>query len=111
MVKMKKTVIYILFILLVSCKKNTEVSCDGSTPTYDGEISVIISDNCTSSSCHDAGSKHGAWTSYSNMKEVLDNGKFENSVLIDQNMPKFKNLSEEELGLIKCWADNNYPEN
>lgn len=107
-------VVGLFFLTATSCKKDDDKftpMCDGSNPTYNGEIKAIIDANCTASGCHNAGSSNGAWTSYQNMKPVLDNGKFEKQVLIDQTMPKNSSLSESTLNTIQCWVDNGYPEN
>ena len=108
---MKKLFYLTLIIALASCKKKDETSCDGSTPTYDTEINVIINQSCATSNCHTTDYKHGDFTSYENMKEVLDNGKFATKVLDNKSMPKGSSLDESELNLIRCWVDNGYPEN
>ncbi|MCB0396974.1 MAG: hypothetical protein KDD36_09990 [Flavobacteriales bacterium] len=94
-----------------ACKKDKKTPvCDGSMPTYNTEISVIIQSSCMGSSCHGAGSKHGEWTSYTNLKPQLDNGGFKKYVLEKQSMPKGSSLSQEQLNMIQCWVDNGYPE-
>ena len=108
------TISVFVLILANACKKDDEFvpMCDGSTPTYDAEIATIINDNCTNLACHSAGSANGDWTSYINLKPVLDNGEFEKQVLTDMTMPQGDaTLTESQLNLIRCWADNNYPEN
>ena len=97
--------------VLMSCKKDelhTPV-CDGSNPTYDADISLIIDQNCIQ--CHGANSSHGDFTTYNNMNSVITNGKFEQEVLTDQTMPQNGSLSQEQLNKIKCWVENGYPEN
>lgn len=111
---MKKsfTLLTILFIFLGSCKKDLlDPECDGSKPTYDGEVKSIIDANCTNSSCHGSGSKHDDYTTYDGLSEVIANGEFEEHVLNKQNMPRGGDLSQNEINLIQCWVDNNYPEN
>ena len=105
-----------IFILFLSnaCGKDDKFvpACDGSMPTYDADIKSIINANCTSAPCHGSGSVNGDWTTYAGMTTVLNNGQFEKQVLTDMTMPQGSaTLSEAQLNLIRCWADNNYPEN
>ena len=94
----------------VSCSDPLVPICDGSTPTYDGSIKAIIDNNCTGGLCHDNGSSKGDFTSYSGLKTVIDNGKFETEVLVNQSMPRNGNLSQEEIDAIQCWMENDYLE-
>jgi len=99
-----------VFLLLAACNKKQNAACDGSSPTYESEIKAIISANCGSSSCHGSGSSNGDFTTYANLKPVLNNGKFKSEVIDKQSMPKNGKLTSSELSKIVCWKDNNYPE-
>lgn len=109
--KAQSTMKYFLAIFLLStavlfaCKKENKFVpvCDGSTPTYDTDISAIISQNCVS--CH------SNYATYSGLSSTFSNGDFEKEVLNDQTMPKGGSLSEAQLNQIKCWAENGFPEN
>lgn len=94
-----------------SCNKTEAPVCDGSSPTYDANIKSIIDNNCTS--CHDAGSGDGDYTTYAAFSSHRSSGKFESSVLVKQDMPESGNnpLSQDQLNLIQCWVENGYPEN
>ena len=110
--KLNYLFIFVLtFLVAVSCKKEElqTPECDGSNPTYDSEISLIINQNCTH--CHGTNSSNGDFTSYAGMSTVINNGRFEQEVLIDQTMPQNGSLSQDELNTIKCWVENGYPEN
>lgn len=107
---MKNLVYLICTIGLVSCNNKDEISCDGSTPTYDTEIKVIVNESCATTNCHTTGYSHGDLTSYENMKEVINNNSFKAKVLDTKSMPKGSSLNEDELNLIQCWVDNGYPE-
>lgn len=100
----------IITLTIVSCGEPLVPKCDGSTPTYEGSIKVIIDNNCTGGLCHDNGSNKGDFTSYSGLKTVIDNGKFKTEVLVDQSMPRNGNLSQEEINAIQCWMENDYLE-
>lgn len=92
-------------VVLFACKKEEkfEPVCDGSSPTYDSDISAIISQNCVG--CH------SSYASYSGLSSTFSNGDFEREVLNDQTMPQSGSLSEAQLNEIKCWAENGFPEN
>ena len=92
-------------ILTFSCNKTEPFVpvCDGSSPTYDADISLIIQQNCIQ--CH------GDYSSYAGLSTVISNGQFEKEVLTDQTMPQSSPLTEAQLNKIKCWVENSYPEN
>jgi len=89
------------------CRKDKpeEIVCDGSTPTYTGQIRAIINSNCTSSACHPG------FTTYSGLQSVVQNGMFAREVLERRSMPRNGKLSTQALVQIKCWVENGYPEN
>ncbi|MFK7786841.1 MAG: hypothetical protein AB8B56_17100 [Crocinitomicaceae bacterium] len=98
-------------IVLFACNKNKAYVpvCESTVPvTYTSHIKTIIDDNCMN--CHDAGSNDGAYNTYNALSGVTSNGTFEQVVLVDKSMPKFSNLEESELNLIKCWVENGYAE-
>jgi hypothetical protein len=115
---MKNTFFFctLISIFLLSCNKYdvtaVEVSCDGSTPTYDGAISNIINTNCAISGCHPEGTGHiGDYSTYASFEKHRNNGWFEKQVLKKQYMPKGFTLSQDELNTIMCWVENGFPEN
>jgi len=111
---MKTTYLFFAFAVIAiaaSCNKTPEFTpeCDGSTPTYDADISLIIQQNCTP--CHASGGSNDNYMTYSNLSGVISNGKFEKEVLTNQSMPQSSSLTEAQLNTIKCWVENGYPEN
>ena len=103
-----------IFVLANACKKDDTGTpvCDGSMPTYEVEIQSILNEYCTNLACHGLGSIYGDFTSYNGISGNLFNGSFERQVLIDKTMPRGSSfLTQAELNLIRCWADNNYPRN
>lgn len=85
--------------------------CDGSTPTYDGEVKTLIDANCTSSGCHGFSSSRGDYTTYAGIEADLNNGKFEREVLKNQSMPQDGSLTQAEINTVQCWLDNGFAEN
>ena len=95
----------------MSCsKEETEITCNGTTPTYDADIKAIIDATCMGSSCHSTGSAQPHLTSYAGLKVVTTSGTFETNILINKTMPRTGSLTADELSMIKCWHENGYPE-
>lgn len=111
---MKKTTIFILFTLvLYSCFNDNEeelygpVSCDVSNVTYSNDVSAIINNSCATTGCHvSGGTGPGNFTEYNQLKITVDNGTFENRVLIQKTMPPSTPLSDCELQLLQAWLDD-----
>ena len=86
--------------------------CDTSTVTFNKNVLAIMMTHCSSppfASCH-----HWA-TNYSDVKLYVDLGRFQDRVLVMQNMPPPNNienappLSEEELEILRCWVYQGTP--
>ncbi|CAN5445938.1 hypothetical protein BH11BAC2_BH11BAC2_01420 [soil metagenome] len=79
--------------LFVSCKKASTSSdvlpagCDTIAMSYSGNIKSIISNNCSGSGCHSSGSQNGSFTSYTELKDEVDDGDINNQVFVRQQMP------------------------
>ncbi|SRR6056297_394718 len=83
--------------------------------SFSSDIQQLISTNCAYSGCHVAGTGLPRLTSYQDVKIQIENGKFEDRVLVRQNMPPNNasgptELSNEELFLLQCWLDQGYAE-
>ena len=101
-----------LLLVVGSCKKDLlEPVCDGTEATYDGHTATIINATCMGSSCHDAGSNRGDFTTYEGIKPYLDDGSFTKEVLTNQSMPRGSVLSQSQINTMQCWLDNGYAEN
>jgi len=85
--------------------------CDSLNFTYQADFKLIIDQNCASIGCHDANSASGNFTSYEGLKVKLDNGSFEQRVIIQKNMPASGPLPQETIDQLKCWLENGYPKN
>jgi hypothetical protein len=83
-------------------------SCDTTNVTYSGTISLIMSGNCNS--CHGGSSPQAniKTDSYTDLKIVVDNGKFwaavnhESAFPMPKDLPK---LSDCDLSKIRIWID------
>lgn len=109
---MKKAFVLILFISTIySCYNDNEeelygpVSCDVSAITYTADVSPIINAYCVA--CHTSGgTAPGDFTNFNELKAKVDNGTFENRVLIQKNMPPNGQLTDCELEILQTWLDN-----
>lgn len=108
-----KTIIVIFIITTVvavfsMCKKDDykNIDCGKINATYNTSIKLIIQNNCSSSSCHGSGSSNGDYTTYIGLKTIADNGKLNDRVLINKNMPSSSALSLDDRKKIKCWLNS-----
>jgi len=86
------------------------VGC-ASTMFFQTDIKPIIDSKCVS--CHTTGASQGDFTIFSVLKTKVDNGTFKNRVFTLKDMAPSGNpqLTEEELGKIKCWMEQGAPDN
>lgn len=118
----------ILFIALLSFTIFQACSKDDNGPdcsaTYEADVKSIIDRSCAYSGCHsgtDAGMFVSAdskdYTNYEGLRTTLFNGAFITRSVDSLNMPPFytpdgnpKELTQAELDILTCWADNGFPE-
>ena len=90
--------------------------------TYEASIKEIIDVTCAYAGCHNGSpGVPGDYTTYDGLQLDIDNGFFYRRVIEIkddpvQGMPPDradgpKDLSDEQLQLILCWVENDYPEN
>ena len=92
------------------CNKTTRVACDGSTPTWNGQVADIIISDCGGSDCHGSNGKSTDYMTYAGIKPDLLNGKFEKQVLETRFMPQNNELPDSSLAKLQCWLENGFPE-
>ncbi|PCH66762.1 MAG: hypothetical protein COC01_07310 [Bacteroidetes bacterium] len=106
-------------VLLHSCAKEqaadpnagNTTDCDSTKVTYCYPVKDIIASSCESG-CHEPnGTGNGNFTTYSGIKAKVDNGSFENRVLVLKNMPPSSSLTTAQLQDLQTWFDNGAPEN
>ncbi|KAA3633331.1 MAG: cytochrome c [Bacteroidetes bacterium] len=109
---MKKISILAVFatmLLFASCKEDgTDVDC--STVTFSGTIFPLVDQNCNTAGCHAAGTQNPEFSTYEQIKAMVDNGNLKKQVLDDRTMPPNGSLSNTELAEIQCWLDAGAPE-
>ena len=111
---MKKiSILILLTFALQSCYNDNEeelygpVTCDLSDVTYADQVSSIINSSCATSGCHVAGGTgSGDFTNFDELKSKVDNGSFENRVLVEKTMPPSSQLSDCDLQILQTWLDN-----
>ena len=87
-------------------------NCD-ATLTYNQGVGSIVQQTCAQAACHDGGGfAPGDYRTFNGLSGVLNNGKFNQRVLIDANMPPNPQaLSSEDRAKLQCWFDDGFPEN
>lgn len=101
-----------LIMLLQACYNDKEEelypndfnnNADTSAVTYGGFVQPLIGSKCVG--CHPE------YNSFNGLKVVVDNGKFNNRVLVKQDMPPSGPLSPSDRDKLKRWLDAGAPNN
>ena len=120
----------IITVFFISCSRDSfepvEFDCTESF-TYDNQIKQIIDSSCSYSGCHDGGGGIGPldYTNYEGMLTHLQDGSFRSRVILERDniitgMPPNigiyeqsmkSDLTEEELNMISCWLEADFPKN
>lgn len=100
---------------LFSCAKEkiiADPTCEDVKASYTKDIRSIITSNCMGSSCHN-NPNIGDYSTYEGLKVKVDAGTFKKLVLDTRVMPPTSRpaLSEHDLDLIRCWLNDDAPEN
>lgn len=67
----------------------------------------IINASCATTGCHvSGGNAPGDFTVFNELKSKVDNGSFEDRVLIQKNMPPNAQLSDCDLEILQAWLDS-----
>ncbi len=110
---MKKAKLFLLscsvlgaVFFVASCDKGGD--CDGTPPTYDGEMKAIIDSKC--GNCHKVGGtaeSSGVYTTYASMKPNFTQSWEEINA---GRMPKTGSLTDAQKQAFECWKDAGFPE-
>ena len=114
-----------LFLAVASCSSDDSA---GDAPTvdptpdvvecpdynYDVTVKAIIDQKCSYSGCHISGSRPEVFSSYAELEPFLTNGRVQvrtNAGTMPPSGAPNGALTNEELEILNCWAEQNYPEN
>jgi uncharacterized membrane protein len=121
--KMKNKIIQlaflgILFSLLEGCYYDNEqalyhltaVDCSKINSTYKNDVTPIITNHCSTPSCHNSTGAGGViLLTYDQAYAKLD--RIKQRVLVDKTMPPNGALNTAELNIIQCWINAGAPNN
>jgi hypothetical protein len=111
----------VLLLLFFACSEESSgveemdpPECEESY-SFSSDIQGLINSSCAYAGCHVSGTGLPPLTNYQQVVTQIENGKFEDRVLIRQNMPPSNasgptELSESDLHLLSCWIDQGYAE-
>ena len=120
MIFIKKTsLVYIIFLFIIqSCYYDNEEelypntpSCDTTNANFSQVIQPIINTNCAISGCHVPGTGRKDFSSYPGIKDVVDDGRLEDRVIIQGIMPPTGPLNDCDIMKIETWIENGAPDN
>jgi len=121
--------ITMVFFCLLQCTADKTPIIDLSNACLEVEVSynlnikTIIDNSCALGGCHiNGGDGPGVYTNYSNLVPFFEDGSFERTVIEQRNDPNIgmppdwsnngapKDLTEDQIELVKCWIEAGYPE-
>ncbi len=110
--KYKIISVFILLAFLQSCYKDKEEllypnefnNSDTTLVTYSAFVKPLLDAKC-GTSCH------ASYMNYAGLKVALDNGNFNNRVLVKKDMPPSGALGATDLAKLKRWLDAGAPNN
>ncbi len=83
--------------------------CDSTKVLYCNKVKPIIDLNCTNNGCHSAGSTFlGDFTTLAGLSTVLGNGKFNQRVILNQDMPASAPLSAADIATLTEWLNTGH---
>lgn len=108
----------IIILFLVSCSKDqstpppTPSPCDSiADVSFTSDIKPLINNNCNTSLCHGGNAGNVNFENYPIIKEYIENGKIEQRVLVDENMPPTAPLDICDQIMLQQWIDAGAPNN
>lgn len=87
-------------------------ACDTTNVSFAADIFPIIQGNCATAGCHVAGGGGpGIFSNYAGIMDKVNNGSFENRVLIQRDMPPSGALTDCQINLLQAWLRAGTPNN
>ena len=81
-------------------------SCDTTNVDFSTIIQPIFVTNCARSGCHVPGTGRKDLTTYSGIKDIVDDGQLEERVILLGNMPPTGPLNRCDITKIETWIKN-----
>lgn len=115
-----KRLVFVSFILtgIQACYFDNELElygeteCDTTSVTFSDDVEFIISANCATSGCHvSGGTGNGNFETYAGINQKVQNGSFEQRVIVEQSMPPDGFLSECDIQVLQQWLNDGAPNN
>lgn len=104
------TLIAISIATIIGCttSKNTALTPEVTAQipeliTFEKHIKPITIKYCSGGYCHHGTPSH--WSTYENIKQIVDNGELKEEVIDEKSMPRFKKLPALEYQMIKKWLE------
>lgn len=116
-----KYLIFVSCFFAIACSRTeipfgTDEECE-TDYTYTNDIAAIVNKSCAYANCHLNNTAPGNFDTYEGLKAYLDDGEFLKRTVSIKNMPpnyapdnKPKELTADEIMMISCWAENDYPQ-
>lgn len=108
----------LLMAVLSSCYNDKEEllygmnDCDPSNVSFAADIMPILSNGCAVVGCHvQGGSGVGLFENYNQVKAKVDDGSFEQRVIVQMDMPPSGPLSDCQIDFITEWLSQGAPNN
>lgn len=110
---MQKFSFFIIIILVLqSCYNDNEeeiygdLDCNTADVSYTNHVGPIINSSCATTNCHvSGGSGPGDFTNFNELEAKINDGSFENRVIVQKTMPPNSELSDCDLQTIQAWLD------
>ena len=107
-----------LCLLVTSCyyDKEDELygtnNCDTSLVSFSNDILPIINNSCATVGCHvQGGGGVGIFENHTQIKSKVDDGSFNQRVVVQQDMPPSSPLSDCQIAHIQQWIIEGAPNN
>ncbi len=118
MQKISILTVFLVGFIILSCTRDVapEITCEG-VASWDENIQPIVETYCVYSGCHDGSpGVPGIYNNYASILPWLNDGSFDNRVVGTGDMPPNyatgpKEITPEDLDLLICWIEEEYPEN
>lgn len=78
-------------------------NCNVDNVNYELDIKPIVDTNCALSGCHVPGTGRKDLSTYQGMKDIVDDGRLNDRVIVKKDMPPSGGLSKCDIDKINAW--------